>query len=86
MIFARLKLSSPPIPRVVDTARVTKDGLHKDVTLKLLSDGTRLYFQEGSFMGPLSTVAPGFGENPSLIQVSTRGGETARIPVALEEP
>ena len=86
VIFARLKLSSPPIPRVVDTARVTKDGLHKDVTLKLLSDGTRLYFQEGSFMGPLSTVAPGFGENPSLIQVSTRGGETARIPVALEEP
>jgi len=86
VIFARLKLSSPPIPRVVDTARVTKDGLHKDVTLKLLSDGTQLYFQEGSFTGPLSTVAPGFADNPSLIQVSTRGGETARIPVALEEP
>ena len=86
VIFVRLKLSSPPIPKVVDTAQVTKDGQHKDVTLKLLSDGTRLYFQEGSFAGPLSTVAPVFGENPSLIQVSARGGETARIPVALEEP
>jgi hypothetical protein len=86
VIFVRLKLSSPPIPKVVDTVQVTKDGQHKDVTLKLLSDGTRLYFQEGSFVGPLSTVAPGFGKNPSLMEVSIRGGETARIPVALEEP
>jgi DNA-binding winged helix-turn-helix (wHTH) protein len=86
-IFISGKLRSPlPVPKVVDTAQVTKDGLHKDVTLKLLSDGTRLYFQEGSFEGPLSTVAPVFGQSPSLVQVSTRGGETARIPVALEEP
>jgi DNA-binding winged helix-turn-helix (wHTH) protein len=85
-IFVRIKLwSPPPVPKVVDTAHVTKDGLHKDVTLKLLSDGARLYFQEGSFAGPLSTVAPTFGQNPSLVQVSTRGGETARIPVAPEE-
>ena len=69
-----------------DTVQITKDGQHKDPTLKLLSDGTRLYFQEGSFVGPLSTVAPAFTENPSLVQVSTQGGETARIPVSLEEP
>ena len=75
-----------PIPKVIDSVQITKDGQHKDVTLKLLSDGTRLYFQEGSFVGPLSTVAPAFFENPSLVQVSTHGGETARIPVSLEEP
>jgi DNA-binding winged helix-turn-helix (wHTH) protein len=75
-----------PIPKVIDSVQITKDGQHKDVTLKLLSDGTRLYFQEGSFAGPLSTVAPAFAENPSLVEVSTHGGETARIPVSLEEP
>jgi len=75
-----------PIPKVIDSVQITKDGQHKDKTLKLLSDGTRLYFQEGSFVGPLSTVAPTFVENPSLVQVSTQGGETARIPVSLEEP
>src|SRR5262249_53704242 len=75
-----------PIPKVIDSVQITKDGQHKDVTLKLLSDGTRLYFQEGSFVGPLSTVAPAFAENPSLVQVSTQGGETARIPVSLKEP
>jgi len=75
-----------PIPKLIDSVQITKDGQHKDVTLKLLSDGTRLYFQEGSYAGPLSTVAPVFSENPSLVQVSTHGGETARIPVSLEEP
>jgi len=75
-----------PIPKVIDSVQITKDGQHKDVTIKLLSDGTRLYFQEGSYAGPLSTVAPVFTENPSLVQVSTQGGETARIPVSLEEP
>ena len=75
-----------PIPRVIDSIQITKDGQHKDVTLKLLSDGARLYFQEGSYAGPLSTVAPVFTENPSLVQVSTHGGETERIPVSLEEP
>ena len=70
---------------MIDTVQVTKDGQHKDVTLKLLSDGSRLYFQEGSFVGPLSTVAPVFGENPSRTGIH-QGGETARIPVALEEP
>jgi DNA-binding winged helix-turn-helix (wHTH) protein len=73
-------------PKVIDSVQITKDGQHKDVTLKLLSDSSRLYFQEGSFAGPLSTVAPVFAENPSLVQVSTLGGETARIPVSLKEP
>ena len=81
-----LILRNIPIPKVVDSVQITKDGQHKDVTLKLLSDGTRLYFQEGSFAGPLSTVPPAFAENPSLVEVSTHGGETARIPVSLEEP
>jgi DNA-binding winged helix-turn-helix (wHTH) protein/Tol biopolymer transport system component len=75
-----------PTPKVIDSVQITKDGQHKDVTLKLLSDSSRLYFQEGSFAGPLSTVAPVFAENPSLVQVSTLGGETARIPVSLKEP
>jgi Tol biopolymer transport system component/DNA-binding winged helix-turn-helix (wHTH) protein len=75
-----------PTPKVIDSVQMTKDGQHKDVTLKLLNDGSRLYFQEGTFIGPLSTVAPVFAENPSLVQVSTLGGETARIPVSLEDP
>jgi len=77
--------SSVRIPKVIDSFQVTKDGQHKDGTLKLLNDGTRLYFQEGAFAGPLSTVAPAFRGTPSLIQVATQGGETARIPVALDE-
>ena len=75
-----------PTPKVIDSVQITEDGQHKDITLKLLNDGSRLYFQEGSFIGPLSTVAPVFTENPSLVQVSIRGGETARIPVSLEDP
>src|SRR5215469_7935136 len=51
-----------PLTKVIDSVQITKDGQHKDVTLKLLSDGARLYFQEGSFVGPLSTVAPTFAE------------------------
>jgi hypothetical protein len=76
---------SPPIPKVIDSVQITKDGLHKDITLRLLTDGTRLYFQEGSFAGPLSSVVPVFTQSTSLIQVSTREGETARSPVALKK-
>jgi|HubBroStandDraft_6_1064221.scaffolds.fasta_scaffold38588_1 DNA-binding winged helix-turn-helix (wHTH) protein/WD40 repeat protein len=84
VIIIRVKLPSfPPVPRVVDTAQVTKDGLHKDVTIKLLSDGMRLYFQEGAFVGPMSTVPPGFVQSAALVQVSTQGGETAQIPLIL---
>jgi DNA-binding winged helix-turn-helix (wHTH) protein/Tol biopolymer transport system component len=87
VIVIRLKLrSSPPVPKVVDSVQITNDGLHKDATLQLLTDGTRLYFQEGAFAGPRSTVAPGFLQSTGLVQMSTQGGETARIPVALEEP
>jgi hypothetical protein len=74
VIFISVKLRSTlPTPKVVDSAQITKDGLPKDVTLKLLSDGTRLYFQEGSFT-----------QNVALVEVSIGGGETSRIPVSLE--
>jgi len=86
LIFISAKLrSSPPVPKVVDTAQITKDGLRKDVTLRLLSDGKRLYFQEGAYAGPESTVAPGFAKRPALVQVSTQGGETAEIPLGLSD-
>jgi len=83
--FVRTKLWPPPIPKVVDTAQLTKDGGTKDVTLRLLSDGMRLYFQEGAYMGPESTVAPRFAKRPALVQVSTQGGETAETPISLTE-
>ena len=86
VIFISAKLrSSPPVPKVVDTAQITKDGLHKDVTLRLLIDGTRLYFQEGAYAGPESTVAPVFAKRPALVQVSTQGGETTEIPLGLTD-
>jgi DNA-binding winged helix-turn-helix (wHTH) protein len=85
-IFIRTKLwSSVLIPKVVDTAQLTKDGGTKDVTLKLLSDGMRLYFQEGAYAGPESTVAPVFAKRPALVQVSAQGGETAEIPIDLTD-
>ena len=84
-IFVQIKLWSPPPPKVVDTAQLTKDGGTKDVTLRLLSDGMRLYFQEGAYMGPESTVAPRFAKRPALVQVSTQGGETAETPISLTE-
>ena len=85
-IFIALKLRSfPLVPRVVDTAQLTKDGGTKDVTLRLLSDGMRLYFQEGVYVGPESTVTPSFTRRPALVQVSTQGGETAEIPIDLAE-
>ena len=85
-IFVRIKLWSPPVPKVVDSAQLTKDGGTKDVTLRLLSDGMRLYFQEGgAYAGPESTVYPLFGKRPALVQVSTQGGETAETPISLTE-
>jgi len=85
-IFIALKLwSLPPVPKIVDTAQLTKDGGTKDVTLRLLSDGVRLYFQEGAYVGPESTVAPAFAKRPALVQVSSQGGETAEIPLSLTE-
>jgi DNA-binding winged helix-turn-helix (wHTH) protein/Tol biopolymer transport system component len=73
-IVLRLNLQSPQ-PRVTDWVQITKDGLFKgDVNGRLLSDGTRLYFVE---------LLP---EGDALMQVSIHGGETARIPLALEWP
>jgi len=34
---------------------------------------------------PESTVSPGFGKRPALMQVSTQGGETAEIPLGLTD-
>jgi DNA-binding winged helix-turn-helix (wHTH) protein len=86
-IFIALKLRSfPPVPKIVDTAQLTKDDGPKHVTLRLLTDGMRLYFQEGgAYSGPESTVAPGFSKRPALVQVSSQGGETAEIPLSLTE-
>jgi Tol biopolymer transport system component len=85
-IFIALKLwSLPPVPKIVDTAQLTKGGGTKDVTLRLLSDGMRLYFQEGDYVGFESTVAPRFAKRPALVQVSTQGGETAQTPISLTE-
>lgn len=74
-----LNLRSPlSIPAVVDSVQITKDELQKfegqGSTLHLLSDGSRLYFTESLPAGA------------ALMQVSTQGGETARIPVTLENP
>ena len=86
VILIWLKLRSPLlIPKIVDTAQLTKDGGAKDVTQRLLSDGMRLYFQEGAYAGPESTVAPVFAKRSALLQVSTQGGETAEIPISLTE-
>src|SRR5208282_3782505 len=76
-VFVWFKLpSSPPMPRVVNSVPITKDGLRKaDATLVLVSDGTRLYFQEGSI-----------GLRTALMQVSTQGTEAADIPVSLQNP
>jgi DNA-binding winged helix-turn-helix (wHTH) protein/Tol biopolymer transport system component len=74
--FVWVKLSSsPPMPRVVNSVPITKDGLRKSHATVLVSDGTRLYFQEGSIQ-----------LNTGLVQASTQGGETAGIPVSLQNP
>jgi DNA-binding winged helix-turn-helix (wHTH) protein/Tol biopolymer transport system component len=85
VIFLLLKpWSFPAVPKVIDTAQVTKDGLKKDweewrrVTFKLLSDGNSLYFQERA-LDQTET-------NAALVQVSIHGGETARIPISLRNP
>jgi DNA-binding winged helix-turn-helix (wHTH) protein len=71
--------SSIVVPKVIDSAQITKDGLPKSrATFKLVSDGARLYFQEGS----LDETE----QNTALVQVATQGGETARIPISLRNP
>jgi DNA-binding winged helix-turn-helix (wHTH) protein len=79
-IVTWISLRSPlPVPRVVDSAQITKDGSLKEAsTYRLVSDGERLYFQEG----PLTQAE----QNIDLVQVGTQGGETIRIPVPLRNP
>jgi hypothetical protein len=68
-----------PIPRVADSSQVTKDGLPKsNATFMLVSDGTRLYFQEGPFDDT--------EKNTTLVQVSAQGGETGSISLTLRNP
>jgi len=74
-----LNLRSPlAVPRVIDSVQITKDERRKEDTLHsalcLLSDGSRLYFTES------------LPEGAALMQVSTQGGETARIALTLENP
>ena len=64
---------STPAPRILTTTQITKDGRVKGGTL--VTDGTRLYFNEVVF-----------GSNASLAQVSASGGETAIIPTTLPAP
>jgi eukaryotic-like serine/threonine-protein kinase len=60
---------APEPPRILDTTQITNDGHSKD--LPLFSDGPRLYFTEGS------------GADTVLVQVSSSGGETTRLPSQL---
>jgi DNA-binding winged helix-turn-helix (wHTH) protein/Tol biopolymer transport system component len=80
VITIRLTLRpAQAIPKVIDSAQITKDGLPKfNATFRLVTDGTRLYFQEGS----LNVTE----QNTALVQVAAQGGETARIPISLRNP
>jgi DNA-binding winged helix-turn-helix (wHTH) protein/Tol biopolymer transport system component len=78
MIWVKLPLSQA-VPKVVDSVQITKDGSIKAVaTFRLVSDSNSLYFQEGQLSESEQNVA--------LVQVSTQGGETARIPISLRNP
>ena len=69
----------PPLPSVINSFQITKDGVPKAFsTLRLVSDGYRLFFQEGSWNDVEQKTA--------LVQVSTQGGETARIPISFGNP
>ena len=80
VVAIRLSLrSSIVIPKVIESAQITKDRLPKSrASFKLVSDDARLYFQEGS----LDETE----QNTALVQVATQGGETARIPISLRNP
>jgi len=77
LVLAYFLRPTLPPPRVTGTAQLTRDGGAKlfgvgDVPPPLLTDGSRIYFMEGSF--------PQYG----LMQVSTEGGEP--VPVAVPFP
>jgi len=78
-VTAKLLFSwRPPLPNVINSSQITRDGVLKALTLRLVSDGYRLFFQEGSWSDVEKKTA--------LVQVSTQGGETARIPISLRNP
>ena len=59
-----------PVPRVVGTTQITRDGLQK---FTMVTDGARLYFGELS------------GDRLVLAQVSVTGGETGIIPTTFTD-
>jgi Tol biopolymer transport system component len=73
-----------PPPRVAGTVRLTHDGKTKvpgtaKLPEPLLTDGTRLYFMEGSFRPTQEHVAD--SQDFSLMQASVDGGEAIASPV-----
>ncbi len=78
-----LRPTIPP-PRVAGTVQLTNDGKTKaagtaEVPEPLLTDGTRLYFAEGSFRPAHQDVAD--AQEFHLTQVSVDGGEVIPVPV-----
>jgi serine/threonine protein kinase len=71
MVWSNLR---PSVPSVFDSVQITNDGVSKDATLRLLSDGTRVYFRES---------LPG---GAAITQVSVGGGEVDRLNLKLEDP
>ena len=66
VIFASIWFLTPvPLPRVTASAQITHDGLPKDT---LATDGSRIYFSEGS------------GGRFILAEVSAAGGDATEIP------
>ena len=64
-----------PPPSVSGYVQITNDGQGKGPILgAMVTDGSRLYFAEGSLAAPF------------LVQVSTAGGETAPLPVPFHMP
>ncbi len=61
------------VPVVESVTQLTDDGQPKGLGM-LVTDGSRIYFNEG---------IPG---NKKIMQVSTAGGETSRIPTRLTDP
>ena len=73
-----------PPPRVAGTVRLTHDGKTKvpgtaELPEPLLTDGTRLYFAEGSFRPTQEHVAD--AQDYNLTQASVDGGEVIPVPV-----
>jgi Tol biopolymer transport system component/predicted Ser/Thr protein kinase len=81
LFFVRSPL---PTPRVAGTLRLTNDGQTKvpgtaDLPEPLLTDGTRLYFAEGSFRPTQEHIAD--AQDIRLTQASVDGGEVIPVPV-----